>query len=50
MEMWKSSNYKQVKKDKSRNLTVLRSFYSILKALGNCDRFFKPNDMVRNML
>lgn len=38
------------KKDKSRNLTILRSFYCVLKALGNCEGFFKPNDMVRNML
>lgn len=50
MEIWKSSNYKQFKKDKSRNLIILRSFNSTLKALGNRDSFFKPNDMVRNML
>lgn len=44
------SNYKQFRKNKSGGVITLRSFSSTLRALGNLDTFFKPNDVIRNRL
>ena len=46
----KFSNHKQFSKDKLRSLMTLRSFSSMMRAVGNHDRFFKPNDVIGNTL